>query len=108
MKAKFRITLAPEDLVQKLFDTGVTAWDGGFITGLRYEKKTDTVFIQVYEDLKYMLYMVPSADVLRVFNEFVHKMSFTVTDGELEDLDLDAATADEILQTVVFGEVVYA
>lgn len=113
MKAKFHIKLTPEDLVQKLLDTGVTAWDGGYIKGIAYLEAADElwgeeVVIQVAEESGLTLHKVPVHKLLEAFNEFVHKMSFTVTNGKLDDLDFDAAVADEILQTAVFGEVVYA
>lgn len=112
MKAKFHIKLTPEDLVRKLLDTGVTAWDGGYIKGIAYLEADDLwgeeVVIQVAEESGLTLRKVPAHKLLEAFNEFVHKMSFTVTNGKLDDLDFDAAVADEILQTAVFGEVVYA
>ena len=113
MKAKFHIKLTSEDLVQKLLDTGVTDWNGSYISHIIYNENADDVWgeevhIQTDIDEEYSLHKVPVHKLLEAFNEFVHKMSFTVTDGELEDLDFDAAVADEILQTAVFGEVVYA
>lgn len=113
MKAKFHIKLNPKDLVEQLLDTGVTEWDGGYIKRIAYLEAADDlwgeeVVIQLQDAGTHILRKIPVHKLIEAFNQFTHKMSFTVTDGELEDLDLDAAVADEICQTAIFGEVMYA
>jgi hypothetical protein len=114
MKGKFLFRLNPEELVEYLRDTGVTEWDGSYIARMNHRQgaylgdERGKVVFQINRGMRSTLHDVAFADLLRVFNKFTHKMSFTVTDGELEDLDLDADLADEIIQTAIFGEVVYA
>lgn len=112
MKAKFTITLTTEELVERLLDTGVTEWVGSDFVKVFHYKDGDRVLIRMNIERDGRInrheQMVEGAVLHQAFNEFVHSMSFTVTDGELDDLDFDAAVADEILQTAVFGEVVYA
>lgn len=113
MKTRFHITLNPEKLVEVLLDTGVTAWEGSYITKIELVNSDPDdiwgaeVLVQLEEETKTSGYWVPIHKMIEAFNQFVHKMSFTVTNGELEDLDLDAEVADEICQTAVFGEVIY-
>lgn len=114
MKGKYLFNLTPEELVEYLRDTGVTEWDGSYIARMNHRQdaimldERGEVLFQINKGKTSTLHAVPFGDLLRAFNKFTHKMSFTVTDGELEDLDLDAAIADEIIQTAIFGEVIYA
>lgn len=113
MKAKFHIKLNPKDLVEQLQDTGVTAWDGGHIKQIVLPEYADDfwgeeVRIRLQDGDTDIIRRIPVHKLVEAFNEFTHKMSFTVTNGELEDLDLDAETADAICQTAMFGEVKFA
>ena len=107
MTQQFQFAFNTEELVETLLGTGVTIYDSGFVRKIRADDN-DMVLIQIDEDAGRQRFHVKGEDLLRAFNKFTHKMSFTVTNGELEDLDLDADLADTICQTAIFGEVLYA